>query len=145
MFNAKLILCWSTFSVYYTTQSFRIRVYQRGLILTRQYFYKNIPEPSSCEGAISHFRSSFRFRSGLWLGHAKTLTFFWLSHSLANLDVCFGSLACWKAINVFLHDQICGWRTAALKHYAATTMLHSRYGVPLVMFLCQKKLLDFIF
>ncbi len=36
---------------------------------------------------------SIRFKSGLWLGHSKTLILFFLSHSEANLLVCFGSLS----------------------------------------------------
>ncbi len=35
-------------------------------------------------------------RSGDWLGHAKTLMYFFLSHSFVALAVCFGSLSCWN-------------------------------------------------
>ncbi len=36
----------------------------------------------------------FGFKSGLWLGHSKTLILFFLSHSEADLLVCLGSLSC---------------------------------------------------
>ena len=36
------------------------------------------------------------FRSGDWLGHSRTLTCFFLSHSFVALAVYFGSLSCWK-------------------------------------------------
>ena len=41
-------------------------------------------------------RFSIGFRSGLWLGHFKTLTCFDLNHSIVALAVCLGSLSCWK-------------------------------------------------
>jgi len=41
-------------------------------------------------------RFSIGFRSGDWLGHARTLICFLQSHSLVILAVCFGSLSCWK-------------------------------------------------
>lgn len=36
---------------------------------------------------------SIGLRSGLWLGHSKTLTFFCANHSLAEQFVCLGSLS----------------------------------------------------
>ncbi len=35
-------------------------------------------------------------RSGDWLGHARTLMCFFLSHSFVALAACFGSLSCWN-------------------------------------------------
>ncbi len=37
---------------------------------------------------------SIGFKSGLWLGHSKTLILFFLSHSEVDLLVCLGSLSC---------------------------------------------------
>jgi len=41
-------------------------------------------------------RPKIGFRSGDWLGHARTLICFLQSHSLVILAVCFGLLSCWK-------------------------------------------------
>ncbi len=38
---------------------------------------------------------SIRFKSGLWLGHSKTLILLFLSHSEVNFLVCLGSLSCY--------------------------------------------------
>ncbi len=37
------------------------------------------------------------FKSGLWLGHSRTVTELLWSHSFVILAVCLGSLSCWKA------------------------------------------------
>ncbi len=37
---------------------------------------------------------SIGFKSGLWLGHSKTIILFFLSHSEVDLLVCLGSLSC---------------------------------------------------
>ncbi len=36
------------------------------------------------------------FKSGLWLGHSRTVTELLWSHSFVILAVCLGSLSCWK-------------------------------------------------
>ena len=37
-----------------------------------------------------------RFKSGLWLGHSRTVRDLSRGHSHIVLAVCFGSLSCWK-------------------------------------------------
>ncbi len=58
----------------------------------------------------SHFRSlqrcSIGFKSGLWLGHSKTVTELLWSHSFVILAVCLGSLSCWK---VNLRPSLRSW------------------------------------
>ncbi len=92
------------------------------------------------------------FKSGLWLGHSRTVTELLWSHSFVILAVCLGSLSCWKVNlrpspevlstleKVFVQDipvlgrihlsldcnQLscpCSWKTPP-QHDAATTMLH---------------------
>ncbi len=41
-------------------------------------------------------RCSIEFKSGLWLGHSRTVTELLWSHSFIILAVCLGSLSCWK-------------------------------------------------
>ncbi len=41
-------------------------------------------------------RCSIGFKSGLWLGHSRTVTELLWSHSFVILAVCLGSLSCWK-------------------------------------------------
>ncbi len=41
-------------------------------------------------------RCSIGFKSGLWLGHSRTVTELLWSHSFIILAVCLGSLSCWK-------------------------------------------------
>ena len=43
----------------------------------------------------SRHKFSIGFRSGLWLGHSRTLTSLSLNHFFTALAVCFGSLSCW--------------------------------------------------
>ncbi len=62
----------------------------------------------------SPHRCSIGFRSGLWLGHSKTLIFFWWSHAFVDLDVCFGSLSCWKVNFLFIFSFLTdAWRFCA--------------------------------
>ncbi len=97
-------------------------------------------------------RCSIGFKSGLWLGHSKTVTELLWSHSFVILAVCLGSLSCWKVnlrpslrswalwrrfssrISLYLapiHLSLdcnqsscpCSWKTPP-QHDAATTMLH---------------------
>ncbi len=97
-------------------------------------------------------RCSIGFKSGLWLGHSRTVTELLWSHSFVILAVCLGSLSCWKVNlrprsevlstleKVFVQDipvlgRIhlsldcnqspcpCSWKTPP-QHDAATTMLH---------------------
>ncbi len=89
------------------------------------------------------------FKSGLWLGHSRTVTELLWSHSFVILAVCLGSLSCWKVnlrpslrswalwrssrISLYLAalssldcNQLscpCSWKTPP-QHDAATTMLH---------------------
>ena len=42
----------------------------------------------------SRHKISIGFRSGLWLGHSRTLTSLSLNHFFTTLVVCFGSLSC---------------------------------------------------
>ena len=44
----------------------------------------------------SFHRFSMGFMSGLWLGHSRTFTFLFWSHSSVALAVCLGSLSCWN-------------------------------------------------
>ena len=44
----------------------------------------------------SFHRFSVGFKSGLLLGHSRTFTFLFRSHSSVALAVCFGSLSCWN-------------------------------------------------
>ncbi len=97
-------------------------------------------------------RCSIGFKSGLWLGHSRTVTELLWSHSFVILAVCLGSLSCWKVnlrpslrswalwrrfssrISLYLAAFIfpldcnqsscpCSWKTPP-QHDAATTMLH---------------------
>ncbi len=96
-------------------------------------------------------RCSIGFKSGLWLGHSRTVTELLWSHSFVILAVCLGSLSCWKVnlrpglrswalwrrfrpgypvlgrIHLSLdYNQSscpCSWKTPP-QHDAATTMLH---------------------
>ncbi len=97
-------------------------------------------------------RCSIGFKSGLWLGHSRTVTELLWSHSFVILAVCLGSLSCWKVNlqaqsevlstleKVFVQDiPVLGrihlsldcnqssypysWKTPP-QHDAATTMLH---------------------
>ncbi len=97
-------------------------------------------------------RCSIGFKSGLWLGHSRTVTELLWSHSFIILAVCLGSLSCWKVnlrpslrswalwrrfssrISLVLgciHLSLdcnqsscpCSWKTPP-QHDAATTMLH---------------------
>ena len=49
---------------------------------------------------------SFGFKSWLWLGHSRTFRYLSRSHSCVVLDVCLGSLSCWK---VNLHPSLRSW------------------------------------
>ncbi len=51
-------------------------------------------------------RCSIGFKSGLWLGHSRTVTELLWSHSFVNLAVCLGSLSCWK---VNLRPSLRSW------------------------------------
>ncbi len=88
-------------------------------------------------------RCSIGFKSGLWLGHSRTVTELLWSHSFVILAVCLGSLSCWKVnlrpslrswalwrrfSSAFIFPSIatsrpCSWKTPP-QHDAATTMLH---------------------
>ncbi len=95
-------------------------------------------------------RCSIGFKSGLWLGHSRTVTELLWSHSVVILAVCLGSLSCWKVnlrpslrswalwrrfssrislyLAAFIFPSIatsrpCSWKTPP-QHDAATTMLH---------------------
>ncbi len=94
-------------------------------------------------------RCSIGFKSGLWLGHSRTVTELLWSHSFVILAVCLGSLSCWRVnlqpslrswAQVFVQDISvlgrihlsldcnqsscpCSWKTPP-QHDAATTMLH---------------------
>ncbi len=96
-------------------------------------------------------RCSIGFKSGLWLGHSRTVTELLWSHSFVILAVCLGSLSCWKVnlrpslrswalwrrfssrISLYLGYHLsldcnqsscpCSWKTPP-QHDAATTMLH---------------------
>ncbi len=97
-------------------------------------------------------RCSIGFKSGLWLGHSRTVTELLWSHSFVILAVCLGSLSCWK-VNLQAQSEVlstlekvfvqdipvlgrihlsldcnqsscpCSWKTPP-QHDAATTMLH---------------------
>ncbi len=97
-------------------------------------------------------RCSIGFKSGLWLGHSRTVTELLWSHSFVILAVCLGSLSCWK-VNLGAQSEVlstlekvfvqdipvlgrihlsldcnqsscpCSWKTPP-QHDAATTMLH---------------------
>ncbi len=96
-------------------------------------------------------RCSIGFKSGLWLGHSRTVTELLWSHYFVILAVCLGSLSCWK-VNLrpslrswalwrrfrpgypctWPHSSFprlqqsscpCSWKTPP-QHDAATTMLH---------------------
>ncbi len=47
-------------------------------------------------------RCSIGFKSGLWLGHSRTVTELLWSHSFVILAVCLGSLSCWKVNQTIL-------------------------------------------
>ncbi len=51
-------------------------------------------------------RCSIGFKSGLWLGHSRTVTELLWSHSFVILAVCLGSLSCWK---VNLRPSLMSW------------------------------------
>ncbi len=51
-------------------------------------------------------RCSIGFKSGLWLGHSRTVTELLWSHSFVILAVCLGSLSCWK---VNLQPSLRSW------------------------------------
>ncbi len=51
-------------------------------------------------------RCSIGFKSGLWLGHSRTVTELLWSHSFFILAVCLGSLSCWK---VNLRPSLRSW------------------------------------
>ncbi len=51
-------------------------------------------------------RCSSGFKSGLWLGHSRTVTELLWSHSFVILAVCLGSLSCWK---VNLRPSLRSW------------------------------------
>ncbi len=51
-------------------------------------------------------RCSIGFKSGLWLGHSRTVTELLWSHSFVILAVCLGSLSCWK---VNLRPSLRSW------------------------------------
>ncbi len=51
-------------------------------------------------------RCSIGFKSGLWLGHSRTVTELLGSHSFVFLAVCLGSLSCWK---VNLRPSLRSW------------------------------------
>ncbi len=90
-------------------------------------------------------RCSIGFKSGLWLGHSRTVTELLWSHSFVILAVCLGSLSCQSEVlstleKVFVQDIPvlgrnhlsldcnqsscpCSWKKNP-QHDAATTMLH---------------------
>ncbi len=45
------------------------------------------------------------FKSGLWLGHSRTVTELLWSHSFVILAVCLGSLSCWK-VNLQAQSEV---------------------------------------
>ncbi len=51
-------------------------------------------------------RCSIGFKSGLWLGHSRTVTELLWSHFFVILAVCLGSLSCWK---VNLRPSLRSW------------------------------------
>ncbi len=51
-------------------------------------------------------RCSIGFKSGLWLGHSRTVMELLWSHSFVILAVCLGSLSCWK---VNLRPSLRSW------------------------------------
>ncbi len=52
---------------------------------------------------------SIRFKSGLWLGHSKTLILFFLSHSEVNFAGVFGIMSCWiTQVRLSLRSQTDG-------------------------------------
>ncbi len=51
-------------------------------------------------------RCSIGFKSGIWLGHSRTVTELLWSHSFVILAVCLGSLSCWK---VNLRPSLRSW------------------------------------
>ncbi len=115
MHTLKLILYWSTFWFYYTTQSFCVWIYQHGTSWLRNicplFFAKML---QICQIArhllcTALFRSptDFQWDSGLGSGWV----FFWWSHSFVDLDVCFGLLSCWKMKFLFIFSFLAeAWR-----------------------------------
>lgn len=112
MHTLKLIPYWSTFCFYHSTQSFWAGVYRHGtswlgnicpLLFAKMLQILRLRGHHLCTAL---FRSPhifwIGFRPGLWLGHSKTLIFFWWSHSLVDLDVCFGALSCRKMKFLFI-------------------------------------------
>ena len=104
-----------------------------------------------------HRLLSIGFKAGLWLGHSRTFTFLFWSHSIGDLAVWLGSLSCWNVnlhcslrsfalwsrssrihqylapiIIIFLYPykypSPCHWKTSP-KHDVATIRLHGRDGV----------------
>ncbi len=64
-------------------------------------------------------RCSIGFKSGLWLGHSRTVTELLWSHSFVILAVCLGSLSCWK---VNLRPSLRSW--ALWRRFSSRTSLY---------------------
>ncbi len=65
-------------------------------------------------------RCSIGFKSGLWLGHSRTVTELLWSHSFVILAVCLGSLSCWK---VNLRPSLRSW--ALWRRFSSRISLYS--------------------
>ncbi len=114
---------------------------------------------STCLFRIPH-RCSIGFRSGEILGHWITFTLFFFRNPTVALDMCLGSLSCWKsarrprarsdgsiffqyrAIHLWIHDAINEMQlpdtssTHAAPHKdTATTMFHCRHHAFFFVFL----------
>lgn len=78
------------------------------------------------KSSLSHSAVFFIwFRSGLWLGHSKTSIFFFWSHSFVYLDLCFGTLLCWKVkfLHLQLSNRVCAKLDQHLKLYMIPSIL----------------------
>ncbi len=111
---------------------------------------------STCLFRIPH-RCSIGFRSGDILGHWITFTLFFFRNATVALDVCLGSLSCWKsarrprarsllfqyrAVHLWIHDAINEMQLpdtssthAAPQKDTATTMFHCRHHAFFFVFL----------
>ena len=104
------VLCWSTFGSDYSLESF-------GMMLqawhTCIWAVSPIPLCRSSQ-ALSGWmwsvaaqlfsglqRCLIGFKSGLWLGHSRTLRDLSRGHPYVVLALCLGSLSCWKDNNPF--------------------------------------------
>ena len=67
---------------------------------------------------------SMGFKSGLWLGHTRTFTFMFWSHSRIALAVCLESVSCWNVKSSHQSKVICILKQLLIKNLPVFASIH---------------------